>query len=122
MLEIVGASFTELTVSRKFVPVVALPSLTETVIVAVPFWFAAGVIVRVRFAPLPPKTKFAFGTRVGLDELPFTVKLPTAVSASPTVNAIAAPGVSSLAVWLTIAEIVGGVFGPTGPIGVAISV
>ena len=33
---------------------VSAPSLTRTVIVAVPDWFAAGVTVTVRFDPLPP--------------------------------------------------------------------
>jgi hypothetical protein len=36
---------------------------------------------------------FALGTSVVLFELPLTVRLPTGVSASPTVNGIAGVGV-----------------------------
>src|SRR5213594_1906785 len=97
-LEIVGASFTALTVSRKLVLVLSEPSLTSTVIVAVPFLFDAGVRVTVRLATLTPKAMFAFGTSVGLDELPLTVKLPAVVSASPIAKGIAALDVSSLIV------------------------
>ena len=108
----VGASFTAFTVSPKLVGVLIPPSLTVTVMVAVPLWFSPGVIVAVRFAPLPPNAMLAFGTRVGLLELPLKVKFPAGVSLSPTVNAIAAVGVSSFVVTALIAEIVGGVFGP----------
>src|SRR4029453_1038096 len=66
------------------------------VIKAVPFWFAAGVTVTVRLAPLTANTMLALGTRVGLDDVPLTIKLPTAVSASPTVKGIAPVAVSSL--------------------------
>ena len=44
------------------------PSLTVTVMLAVPFWLAAGVTVTVRLAPLPPNTMFPLGTSVGLFE------------------------------------------------------
>ena len=83
---VVGA----LTVSRKAVGVEVVPSLTDTVIVAVPVPSAAGVTVTVRLAPLPPNTMFAFGTRAVFDELPDTVRLPAGVSRSPTVKASAA--------------------------------
>ena len=63
----VGRSFTAVTVRTKLVAAVAWLSLTVTVIVAVPLWFAAGVTVTVRFAPVPPKTMLATGTRVVLD-------------------------------------------------------
>src|SRR5882762_5741810 len=53
---------------------------------------------------------FPNGTSVRFDELPLTVRLPGAVSASPTVNPTAAVAVSSLTVWLAMLEIVGGVF------------
>src|SRR5882672_5351595 len=92
---IVGASFTELTVSWKLVLVLNCPSLTVTVIVAHPNWLAAGVSVTVRFAPLPPKTMFAFGTSVRSDEPPLTVK-PMVLD-----------GVSSLVTWAGMLEIVG---------------
>jgi hypothetical protein len=50
---------------------------------------------------------FTFGTSdVSLDE-PLTVKLPAAVSKSPTVNEIADVAVSSFVVWAAISLIVG---------------
>ena len=85
---IVGRSFTDVTVSRNVSLAVPLSaSVTVTVIVAVPNWLASGVTVTVRFAPLPPNTMFALGTRAGFDELPVTVRSAAAVSTSPTVNA-----------------------------------
>ena len=63
--------------------------------------------VTVRLAPLPPKTMFAFGTSVVLDEVPVRVKLPAAVSTSPMVKAMALVAVSSLVLWLAMSEIVG---------------
>ena len=49
------------------------PSLTVSVMVAVPVCPAAGVIVTVRLAPVPPNTMLALGTRVRFDELLLTV-------------------------------------------------
>ena len=66
-------------------------------IVAVPVWLLAGVTVTVRFAPLPPNVMFAFGTSVVLLELPLSVRLLAAVSASPIVKAIA-----GVAVFLSV--------------------
>ena len=64
---IVGRSFTEVTVSRNVSTAAPLSaSVTVTVIVAVPNWFASGVTVTVRFAPLPPNTMFALGTSAGV--------------------------------------------------------
>src|SRR2546428_5468675 len=83
---IVGGVFGGLTVSVNGSLAVRLPSLTVTVITALPLWPAAGVTVTVRLAPLPPKTMFALGTRVVFPELPLTVRLPGAVSTSPTVK------------------------------------
>ena len=80
------------TVTAKLLFVLALPSLTVTVMVAVPTCAATGVTVTVRLAPLPPKTMLAFGTKVGLDEFPLSVRMVSAVSASPTVNAMAPIG------------------------------
>ena len=94
MLEMVGAVFAvALTVNTKLSLAVRLPSLTVTVMVDVPVWLSAGVTVTVRFAPEPPKTMLATGTKVGLEEAPETVRLPTAVCASPTVKAIGAVAV-----------------------------
>src|SRR6266566_4240848 len=110
MLEIVGAVFAgALTVNTKLSLLVRLPSLTVTVIVAVPVWFGAGVTVTVRFAPEPPKTMLATGTKVGLEEAPETTRLPTAVCASPTVKAIAAVAVFWLVDRSAMLEIVGAV-------------
>ena len=64
------------------------PSLTVTVIIAVPLWLAAGVTVTVRFEPVPPNTMFAAGTNVGLDEPPLRVRLVAGVSLSAIVNGI----------------------------------
>ena len=49
------------------------PSLTVTVMVALPLWFDAAVTVTLRLAPDPAKVMFPFGTSVGLEELPDTV-------------------------------------------------
>ncbi len=110
MSEIVGGSFTEVTIKTN---VSALdppdPSLTMTVIVVVPNRFCAGVMVTVRFVPLPPKTMLAFGASVVLEDEPETVRLPAAVSSS-TVNGIAPVAVSSAVILSAIFEIEGGVF------------
>jgi hypothetical protein len=76
----------ELTVTTKFVLTVNSPSLTLTVIVAVPLCPAVGVTATVRLAPLPPTTMLLNGTKLRFDELVLTVRLPTAVSTSPTVK------------------------------------
>src|SRR6266550_794755 len=82
-----------LTVRRKLSLARNCPSLTLTVIVALPVWPVAGVTVTVRVVPLPPNTMLFSGTSVGFDELPLNVKLPAGVSASLIVNAMAAVGV-----------------------------
>ncbi len=83
------------TVNRKLIDAVSAPSLTVTVMVEAPLAPATGVMVTVRFAPLPPKAMFASGTSVVFDELPASVKVPSGVSASPMVNAIGEVGVPS---------------------------
>ena len=80
---------------------------------AVPFCWAAGVTVTVRLAPLPPNAMLAAGTSAGLEELPVTVRLPAAVSASPTVKAKAPVDVFSLMVWLRTEETIGELFPDT---------
>ena len=105
----VGGAFT---VSTKVSAAVSAPSLTVTVIVAVPVLPAAGVTVRVRFAPLPPKRMLASGTRVWLLLLPVTVSDPAAVSMSPTVKVIAPVAVSWLVVWSEMLLIVGAALPP----------
>ncbi len=71
---------------------------------------AAGVIVTVRFALVPPNTIFALGTNVVLLEIPLTVKLDAEDSVSPTVNEIALVAVSSFVDCAKISLIVGGLF------------
>jgi len=64
--------------TRKEVSLVWLAgSVTTTVIVASPCCPAAGVMVIVRFWPLPPKLMFAgwLGTTAGLSEVPSSVRL-----------------------------------------------
>ena len=110
MLEIVGRSLTELTVSRNVSLAVAAPSPTVIVIVAVPNLSATGVTVTVRLAPLPAKTILPTGTSAGLDDAPVSVKASAAVSTSPTLNASAAVAASSSIVRLPTSEIVGASF------------
>ena len=52
--------------------------------------------VTVRLAPEPPKTMLATGTTVVSLEVADRVRLPAAVSTSPTVKAMAPVAVSSL--------------------------
>ena len=78
-----GASFTAVTVTLKVSLVVWVPSLTLSVIVAVPVLSAAGVTLTVRFAPLPPKSMFALGTSVVLDDVADSVSEPAEVRSSP---------------------------------------
>src|SRR5437867_2035713 len=97
MVEMVGASLTEFTVTRKLTLADAPPSFT--------------VAVTVRFAPLPPKTMLPLGIKAEWEDVPTRVKALAGVSASPTTKGIAVVGVSSLIVWSVIVVIVGGVFG-----------
>jgi hypothetical protein len=85
------------------------PSLTVTVIVAVPPKAATGVTVTVRLAPEPPNTILAFGTKLGLDELPLKVRSASGVSASLSVNAMGAVGVLVGVDWFGMSLIVGAV-------------
>ena len=113
MAEIVGGALTAVTVNVKFVEASSVPSSTVMVMVLVPLWPAAGVMVTVLLAPLPPKEIPAGGTRVVLLELPVTVRLPAAVSASPMVKAMALVGVSCAVDWSVMADMVGAVFAAT---------
>ena len=71
----------------KVVVLLSVPSLTVRVMVTgPPFWFAAGVTVTVRLAPLPPNMILALGMIVVELELPVTVNDATGSSKSPTVN------------------------------------
>jgi hypothetical protein len=87
--EIVGGVFVEFTVRTKDVDVV-FPSVsrTVTVIVVVPVWFVAGVIVIIRLVPLPEITIFASGTSGVFDEFPETIRKSGGVSQSSTAKEI----------------------------------
>jgi len=114
MAEIVGASFTSLTVTLNAEFAVNAgngdpESVTITVICAgPPTSFAAGVTVTVQFGNVPPKTTFAVGIMVVfddeavIDELQFNVE-----SVSVIVNAKAPVVPSSAILWAAIAEITG---------------
>src|SRR6266850_3343535 len=110
MAEIVGGSFTALTVNRNVAVAVYWPSLTLTVMVVAPFWLVAGVTVTVRLVPEPPKTMLFVGTSVGLEEPLLKIKLAAAVSASPIVKLRGPVEVSSSMARSARVEMVGEVF------------
>ena len=106
--EIRGRSFTGLTVRMKVrLAIPKLVSCTNTVMEAVPLWFVAGVMMIVRLLPLPPKTRFALGTRFVFDDRPDNVSSVAGVAESPTMNGIAGVGVSSAVIWLAMVDTVG---------------
>src|SRR6267143_1070427 len=105
MAPMVGGAFP--TVSRNVSLALFVPSLTITVIVALPVWLAAGVTLTVRLDPEPPKTMLAFGTSVGFEEEPVTTKLPGGVSASLTVKAMGPVAPPSGTNWSGMLEMVG---------------
>ena len=85
-MEIVGASFTLVTVNVKVLLAVKEPSLTVIVTLAEPNALAAGVNVAERLAPVPLKAIFDTGMIVESEELAERVKLERGVSTSPMVN------------------------------------
>src|SRR3954467_4262080 len=99
----------ELTVKTKEVLVVEVPSLTFIVIVATPVWPLAGMTVTV-WTPELKQMMLAFGTRVGLEEVPLRVKPPTEVSASPMLIRNGPTGISTSVLLFGMAAIVGGLF------------
>jgi hypothetical protein len=86
------------TVTRNLASVMAAPSLTEMVMVAVPVWLLAGIIVKLRWLPDPLKTIPLFGIREGFEEVPLTVRLVAADSTSPMLKAMGALLVSRTSV------------------------
>src|SRR6266540_1232864 len=103
----VGGSLTETTVRRKLVLTEPLSaSVTVSVIVVVPDWLAAGVIATMRVAPLLVTCKFELGTTPWLDDVATTIRLPAAVSRSPTVT-VTFVVESSLIIRSATEEIVG---------------
>src|SRR2546423_5128591 len=107
IFEMVGGSFTALTVTLKLVLAVPVPSLTVRVMVVAPDWLEAGWTLTVRLDPEPPKRILAFGTRSGFEEVPERTRLVAGVSASPIVSGKRPVAVSSLIVWFAIALMVG---------------
>lgn len=67
-----------------------VPLDAVTVITALPFLFAAGVIVTVRLAPLPPNTISATGTNTGLLLVAVNVR-PAAPFAVPPIVTLITP-------------------------------
>ena len=105
---LLSTGLTSLTVTVKVsVAVPPLPSETVRVMVALPVWLAAGVMVTVRLAPLPLMTILPLGISVVLLELPVSVSELAAVSVSPMVTASAEVAPPSLMVWLLTSEMVG---------------
>src|SRR5437867_3834060 len=70
----------------KLLLAVNAPSLTVTVMLAIPDWSGRGVTVIVRFEPEPPKTMFSSETSAGFDEAALRMRAAAGVSASPTAN------------------------------------
>ncbi len=105
------------TITEKLLFAAAEPSLTVTVIVALPDWLNAGITCTVRFDPLPPNRTLASGIRTGFDEAALSVKLPTGLSASPIVKAMAGVGLFRFTVWLGIELMSGAEFVGTEFVG-----
>ena len=91
----VGASLTAVTVSVKFIDVLSVPSLTVTVMLAVPLSPDTGVTITFLASLLPPKTIFAIGTSATFEDAPVSVNALVAVSASPIVKGMAGVAVLS---------------------------
>src|SRR5580765_430143 len=109
MPEITGGSLTGVTVSTKLVLTPPkFVSRTDTVTVAEPDWLVAGVMVSVRFVPVPLNAKLFGGSKVEFTVKALTVSKLAAVWASLMTNGIAI-GVSSRMVRLVIVEMVGAV-------------
>ena len=95
MAVMVGGSLTAVTVSVKLVGVLSVPSLTVTVMVAVPLSPDTGVTVTFLDSLLPPKAIFATGTSVAFEDAPVSVNALVAVSSSPIVKGMAGVAVLS---------------------------
>src|SRR5215475_13569020 len=86
----------------------ACPLSTLTVIVAVPPWPAARVMLTVRLEPLPPKTMLEFATSVGFEEVAVSTKEFTGTVASPIVKLMGPVELLLLTMTSGIEEINGG--------------
>src|SRR5262249_38995022 len=89
-------------------------SLTRTVISALPYWLGAGVMARVRLAPLPPGIRPELGTSTGFAESAVTTRFAAGVSTSPTVNGMAGIELFARMFWSGMDEMVGGVLLSSG--------
>ena len=98
---------TAFTVSTKLSLPPWVPSETVTVTVAAPLRLATGVAMTVRLAPLPPNTRLASGSKLGLLEAALTVRSAALLSTSPMVNAIAPVLASSSIVRSAMSLMVG---------------
>ena len=104
-----GAAGRWRTLNWKTLWAVSVPSLTVMVMLARPVWPDSGVIVTVRLLLLPPKAMSVGSTRVGLSELPESVRFAAGVSASPMVNEMVGVAESMATTRLVMLEMVGGV-------------
>ena len=95
MLVIVGGSLTAVTSRSNVSLAVLAPSLTVSVIVVLPDAFAAGVMVTLRVAPVPPNTMFPVGTTPVTEDVADSVRSAAAVLSSPTVTVSGPSAVSS---------------------------
>src|SRR5437868_12393866 len=108
MALIIGESFDAVTVTVKFMLLRPKDgSVTVMKTVVTPVRFGAGVRVRVRLVPLPPRMMLFVGSNVGLEEFTRTVRLAAGVSASRTVKLIGPSVVSSGMDWAGMTEMVG---------------
>src|SRR2546425_4795280 len=103
----VGRSLTAFTVRINESLTDAWPSLTVMVMVVLPNWLEAGVMVTNRLLSLPLNTMFPLGTRLVLEEMAESVSRLAGVSWSPMVKGIAAVGVSSFVFVSAMLEMVG---------------
>ena len=108
MRKLVGAGGLTSTLSWKVLLAVAVPSLTVTVMLAEPVWPGTGVTVTVRSPAFPPNTISESRTSAWSEEVPETVRLEAAVSASATVKGSGSVAVSAAMRRLVSEEIVGG--------------
>ena len=83
-----GASFVSVTVNSNARLPASAPSLTHTVIRRCPTDPQAGVTCTVRLELLPPNMILPWGTSVGFDDVPDSIRLDAGVSTSPIVNPI----------------------------------
>jgi len=96
------------TSNRKLSESVPAPSLTVTVIQAVPASPVAGVTVTVRSAPLPPKTMPASGVNAGFEVARLRLSAAMGLSTSLSVKASGPAGVFCGVSWSGMSEMTGG--------------